>query len=63
MKLEYDYRKKCFDNFIKIELEFNRLEKFVMESKKFERMVIYSIIFFYVYILFHVFAWIGRVIF
>lgn len=60
MKLKIDYTKTCADNFSKIEREINRLSDFVMESKRFEKWVFYSVIVFYGYILFNVFAWFGR---
>lgn len=66
MKLKKNYEEiklVCTDNFIRIEQEFNRLEKFVMESKKFETFALYSIIFFYAYIIFHIVKWIGRIFF
>ena len=59
-KLKIDERKSCAHNFHVFEQEFNKLSKFVMESKKFERFAFWSIIVFYVYIAFHIAYWVGR---
>lgn len=65
MKLNYDITNICSDtneNFRKLESEFNRLSKYVMESKKFEKFAFGSIIFFYAYILIHILIWVfGKV--
>lgn len=46
----------------KLEANFNKLSKFVMESKKFEKYIWGSIIFFYAYIGFHVGTWLSNFI-
>lgn len=47
----------------RIEYRIMRLEKFVMESKKFEKFVLYSVAFFYAYVGLHVGYWIAGMIF
>lgn len=55
------------DNFenrlFRLESKFNHLSKLVMESKKFEKWMFYSVVFFYAYIFFHICLWIGRMVF
>lgn len=54
------------DNFenrlFRLEKKFNQLSKMVMESKKFEKWMFYSVAFFYGYIFFHICLWIGRTV-
>ena len=46
------------DNFenrlFRLEVKFNHLSRIVMESKKFEKWMFYSVVFFYAYIFFHI---------
>lgn len=39
---------------------FNRLARYVMESKKFERKILIAVIILYGYMFFHIAYWIGR---
>lgn len=48
---------KLEEELAKLEIKINDLSKFVMESKKFEKYIWGSIIFFYAYIGFHVGIW------
>ena len=42
------------------ERRFNKLAKYVMESKEFERKMFIAVIILYGYMFFNIFAWIGR---
>lgn len=44
----------------RFEKKFNRLSKYVMESKEFERKMFWAVIILYGYMFFNIFAWIGR---
>lgn len=47
----------------KLERKLDRLSKYVMESKEFERKMFIAVIIIYGYIIFNICSWIGRVLF
>ena len=44
----------------RLEKKLDKISKYVMESKEFERKMFIAVIILYGYMLFHIFAWIGR---
>ena len=62
MRLKIKHSNQCSTTFVQIERELNKLSKYVMENKKFEKKMFFAVLIIYCYIGFQAAYWFGRTV-